>query len=148
MRDPEHGAFWGEFRRALRGRGLSGVRLVISDAHSGLREAIGTTMLGAAWRRCLVHFMRNVLPKVPKAASEMVATTIRTIFAQPNGAMVRAQLEQVAERLELGFPRDPTVPGLRSTDPLERLNKEIPVIDCAGRYAIAAGPGLELAGRA
>ena len=142
--DSEDGAFWSEFLRSLRGRGLAGVRLVISDAHAGLKEAIGSVMLGAAWQRCRVHFMRNVLAKVPRAASEMVATTIRTIFAQPTGAMVRAQLEQVADRLEPGFPdvaallteatedllAFTTLPvghwkKIWSTNPLERVNKEI-----------------------
>jgi putative transposase len=142
--DSEDGAFWTEFLRSLRGRGLSGVRLVISDAHSGLKEAITTVMLGAAWQRCRVHFLRNVLAKVPKGASEMVAATIRTIFAQPTGAMVRAQLEQVADRLEPGFPDVAAMlieaaPDLLaftafpvkhwkkiwSTNPLERVNKEI-----------------------
>jgi putative transposase len=82
--DSEDGAFWTEFLRSLRARGLSGVRLVISDAHEGLKAAIGTVMLGAAWQRCRVHFMRNALSKVPKGASDMVAATIRTIFAQPD----------------------------------------------------------------
>jgi transposase-like protein len=142
--DSEDGAFWSEFLRSLRGRGLSGVRLVISDAHSGLKEAISTVMLGAAWQRCRVHFMRNVLAKVPKGAAEMVAATIRTIFAQPTGAMVRAQLEQVADRLEPGFPDVAAMlteatddllaftafpvkhwKKIWSTNPLERVNKEI-----------------------
>jgi transposase-like protein len=142
--DSEDGAFWTEFLRSLRGRGLSGVRLVISDAHAGLKEAIAVVMLGAAWQRCRVHFMRNVLAKVPKGAAEMVAATIRTIFAQPTGAMVRAQLEQVADRLEPGFPDVAAMlveatedllaftafpvkhwKKVWSTNPLERVNKEI-----------------------
>lgn len=142
--DSEDGAFWSEFLRALRGRGLTGVRLVISDAHAGLKEAIGSVMLGAAWQRCRVHFMRNALAKVPKGAADMVAATIRTIFAQPTGAMVRAQLGQVADRLEPGFPdvaamlteaaedllAFSTFPvkhwkKIWSTNPLERVNKEI-----------------------
>ena len=124
------------------------MRLVISDAHSGLKEAIGSVMLGAAWQRCRVHFMRNALAKVPKAAADMVAATIRTIFAQPTGAMARAQLEQVADRLEPGFPdvaamlteaaedllAFSTFPvkhwkKIWSTNPLERVNKEIPVLE-------------------
>ena len=64
--DSEDGAFWTAFLRSLRARGLSGVRLVVSDAHEGLKGAIGSVMLGAAWQRCRVHFMRNVLSKVPK----------------------------------------------------------------------------------
>ena len=142
--DSEDGAFWSEFLRALRGRGLGGVRLVISDAHAGLKEAIGSVMLGAAWQRCRVHFMRNALAKVPRAAADMVAATIRTIFAQPTGAMARAQLGQVVDRLEPGFPdvaallteatedllAFSTFPvkhwkKIWSTNPLERVNKEI-----------------------
>jgi transposase-like protein len=142
--DSEDGAFWTDFLRSLRSRGLSGVRLVISDAHEGLKGAIATVMLGAAWQRCRVHFMRNVLSRVPKGASEMVAATIRTIFAQPSGPMVRAQLEQVADRLEPGFPDVAAMlteacedllaftafpiahwKKIWSTNPLERVNKEI-----------------------
>lgn len=142
--DSEDGAFWTEFLRSLRNRGLAGVRLVISDAHSGLQEAIGSVMLGAAWQRCKVHFMRNVMALVPKGAAEMVGATIRTIFAQPTGPMVRAQLEQVADRLEPGFPdvaallteatedllaftAFPTKHWKKiwSTNPLERVNREI-----------------------
>jgi putative transposase len=142
--DSEDGAFWTEFLRSLRARGLSGVRLVISDAHAGLKEAIAVVMLGAAWQRCRVHFMRNLLAKVPRGAAEMVAATIRTIFAQPSGAMVRAQLEQVADRLEPGFPDVAAMlveatedllaftafpvkhwKKIWSTNPLERVNKEI-----------------------
>lgn len=142
--DSEDGAFWTDFLRSLRARGLSGVRLVVSDAHEGLKEAIGKVMLGAAWQRCRVHLMRNLLSRVPKAAAEMVAATIRTIFAQPSGPMVRAQLEQVADRLEPGFPdvaamlreaREDVLAftafpvahwkKIWSTNPLERVNKEI-----------------------
>jgi len=83
--DSETEAFWSEFLRSLRERGLAGVQLVISDHHRGLRNAIDTVMLGTAWQRCRVHFMRNVLAKVPKASAEMVAAAVRTIFAQPRG---------------------------------------------------------------
>ncbi len=81
--DSETEVFWTEFLRDLRDRGLTGVQLVISDAHSGLVNAIGTVMQGVSWQRCRVHFMRNVLAKVSKGHAEMVAATIRTIFAQP-----------------------------------------------------------------
>ena len=66
----------------MRDRGLHGVQLVISDAHRGLTNAIGVVCVGAAWQRCRVHFMRNALAKVGKGHAEMVAATIRTIFAQ------------------------------------------------------------------
>jgi putative transposase len=79
-------ACWAEFLRGLRDRGLGGVQLVISDAHRGLTNAIAVVVQGAAWQRCRVHFMRNALAKVGKGHQEMVAATIRTIFAQPGPA--------------------------------------------------------------
>ena len=81
--DSEDGAFWTAFLRSLKARGLSSTQLVISDAHAGLKGAIEAVLLGAAWQRCRVHFMRNVLARVPKGNSEMVAAAIRTILAQP-----------------------------------------------------------------
>jgi putative transposase len=77
---------------------------VISDHHRGLMNAIGATMVGASWQRCRVHFMRNVLAKVPKGNTEMVAAAIRTVFAQPTGPLVRAQVEIVAAMLEPKLP--------------------------------------------
>jgi putative transposase len=136
--------FWTEFLRSLRDRGLDGTQLVISDHHRGLMNAIDTTMAGVAWQRCRVHFMRNVLARVPKGQAEMVAAAIRTIFAQPTGPLVRAQVETVALMLESQLPAVATM--LRdakeeitafadfpeahwrkvwSTNPLERLNKEV-----------------------
>src|SRR5215203_4751553 len=86
--DSEDGAFWTAFLRSLKARGLSGVQLVISDAHTGLKAANGAVLLGAAWQRCRVHFMRNVLARVPKGNAEMVAAALRTIFAQPDAQHV------------------------------------------------------------
>jgi putative transposase len=142
--DSEDRAFWTTFLRQLRARGLAGVRLVISDAHEGLRAAIEAVMLGAAWQRCRVHFLRNVLAKVPRASAEMVAAAIRTIFAQPDAAAVADQLDAIATKLGRQFPavesmlRDaatdacafaafPTAHWKKiwSTNPLERVNKEI-----------------------
>ena len=102
--DSEDGAFWTAFLRGLRARGLGGVQLVISDHHLGLKTAISAVFVGAAWQRCRVHFMRNVLARVPKASSEMVAAAIRTIFAQPDGDHVRTQLDEVSRMLEGQFP--------------------------------------------
>jgi len=142
--DSEDGAFWTGFLRSLRARGLAGVRLVVSDAHAGLREAIGSVLLGAAWQRCRVHFLRNVLARVPRASAQMVLAAIRTVFAQPDAASCRAQLDEVADKLAPGFPAVATM--LRdaredllafaafpvahwrkvwSTNPLERVNKEV-----------------------
>ncbi len=142
--DSEDGAFWTAFLRGLRARGLGGVRLVISDAHEGLKAAIGAVLLGAAWQRCRVHFLRNVLARIPKGSAEMVLAAIRTIWAQPDAAAVREQLDEIAEKLA---PRFPVVAGMLgsakedvlgftafpvshwrkiwSTNPLERVNKEI-----------------------
>src|SRR6187200_1835534 len=89
--DSEDGAFWTAFLRGLKARGLGGVQLVISDAHTGLKQAISAVFLGASWQRCRVHFMRNVLGVVPKGNAEMVAAAIRTIFAQPDAAHVAEQ---------------------------------------------------------
>ena len=83
---------------------LSGVELVISDHHLGLKSAIEAVFIGAAWQRCRVHFMRNVLAKVPRASAEMVAAAIRTIFAQPDAAHVRAQLDEITTMLAGQFP--------------------------------------------
>ncbi len=140
----EDGAFWTEFLRGLISRGLCGVRLVISDAHLGLREAIATALGGAAWQRCRVHFMRNALARVPRAAQNDVAATIRSIFAQPDQESAHRQLRFVADQLRprhyrvaelleeaeedllahMSFPREHWR-KLHSTNPLERVNKEI-----------------------
>jgi transposase-like protein len=142
--DSEEKAFWTAFLRSLRSRGLSGVRLVISDAHEGLKASIERVMLGASWQRCRVHFLRNVLAKVPKGSAEMVAAAIRTIFAQPDALAVAEQLDSIASKLGRQFPAVETMlhdaaPDLCafaafpqghwkkiwSTNPLERVNKEI-----------------------
>ena len=142
--DTENGAFWTAFLRSLRARGLAGVQLMISDQHAGLKSAIESVMVGAAWQRCRVHFMRNVLAKVPKASGDMVAAAVRTIFAQPDAAHVRSQLTEIVTTLQPQFPdvavmlTDATEDLLAftgfplahwrkiwSTNPLERLNGEI-----------------------
>lgn len=142
--DSEDGAFWTAFFKGLRARGLAGVQLVISDHHLGLKAAIASVFIGASWQRCRVHFMRNVLSKVPKASSEMVAAAVRTIFAQPDATHVRAQLDEVTRMLEAKFPEVAAMLAdasedllaftafpqvhwrkIWSTNPLERLNGEI-----------------------
>ena len=80
----EDGAFWAAFLRSLKARGLHGLQLVISDAHEGLKVAVGAVFAGAAWQRCRVHFLRNVLTRIPRGNAEMVAAAVRTIFAQPD----------------------------------------------------------------
>ena len=102
--DSADGAFWTAFLKGLRARGLAGVKLVISDHHLGLKAAIAAVFIGSSCQRCRVHFMRNVLSKVPKASGEMVAAAIRTIFAQPDAKHVRSQLDEVAHMLAAKFP--------------------------------------------
>jgi transposase-like protein len=142
--DSEDGAFWTAFLRSLRARGLTGTQLVISDAHQGLVAAVGAVMIGAAWQRCRVHFMRNVLAKIPRASGEMVAAAIRTIFAQPDQTHVETQFDEITTMLERQFPviadmlQDARADLLAfssfpaahwkkiwSTNPIERVHKEI-----------------------
>src|SRR5579859_5129575 len=99
----EDGAGWLAFLRSLRARGLKNVELVISDAHSGLKDAIASVLSGAAWQRCRTHFIRNLLTKVPKAAHGLVATFVRTIFAQPDAESVKAQHARTVEQLQPRF---------------------------------------------
>jgi putative transposase len=142
--DSENEAFWTEFLRGLRTRGLDGVRLVMSDAHTGLKKAIGTVFQGAGWQRCRVHFMRNVLAQVPKASQDMVASIIRTIFAQPDREHILKQFGEVTTMLGRSHPKVAAMltdaqedllafaafpprhwRQIWSTNPLERVNKEI-----------------------
>jgi transposase-like protein len=140
----EDGAAWLAFLRSLIARGLAGVRLVTSDAHPGLVDAIAATLPGASWQRCRTHFMRNLLTRVPKSAQSFVATMVRSIFAQPDADTVREQHLRIAAQLEERFPEaaallDEASPDLLaftafpkehwrqlwSNNSLERLNKEI-----------------------
>ena len=136
--------FWVTFLRSLVKRGLKGVRLVISDAHEGLRQAIAKVLHEASWQRCRVHFMRNLLSTVPAQAQDAVAAIVRMVFSQPDHASAIAQLHDVAQMLQdrfpqaaelledasedvlahLHFPREHRR-RLHSTNPLERLHKEI-----------------------
>jgi putative transposase len=141
----EDGASWTAFLRGLVARGLSGVRLVTSDAHQGLKAAIAAVLEGASWQRCRTHFMRNLLATVPRHAQPMVASLVRTIFAQERAEDAWAQLERVTAQLEQGkfgaaarlladaapdilaytaFPKD-TWKKVWSNNPQERLNREI-----------------------
>jgi len=100
----EDGAAWLAFLRSLVARGLTGVKLVTSDAHPGLVDAIAATLPGACWQRCRTHAMRNLLTRVPKSAQSFVATMVRTIFAQPDADMVRDQHRRIVDQLEARFP--------------------------------------------
>jgi len=140
----EDGAAWLAYMRGLVARGLSGVKLVSSDAHPGLVDAIAATLPGAAWQRCRTHFMRNLLTRVPKSAQSFVATMVRTIFAQPDAATVHEQHRRIVDQLEARFPEAAALLEDAATDllaftgfpkehwrqlwsnnSLERLNKEI-----------------------
>ena len=101
----EDGAFWLAFLRSLSARGLSGVELVVSDAHQGLRGAIAAVFGGASWQRCRTHFMTNLLTRVPKRAQPWVATMVRTIYQQPSPDEVHAQLDRVTDQLQNRFPQ-------------------------------------------
>jgi putative transposase len=141
--EAETEAFWREFLRGLRARGLQGVRLCVSDAHQGLKTAIAT-VLSCPWQRCTVHFLRDMLGHVAKAQQPMIAAAIRGIFQATSLAEARQRLSEVVDRLQ---PAAPKVAGLleaaeaellafyelprehwsklRSTNPLERVNREI-----------------------
>src|SRR5919202_4182069 len=101
----EDGAFWLRFLRALVARGLSGVQLVVSDSHQGLKGAIAAVLQGAGWQRCRTHFLRNALALVPKGAQELVAATIRTVFAQPEPALARETWRRVADSFRSRYPK-------------------------------------------
>ncbi len=101
----EDGAAWTAFLRGLVARGLSGVQLVTSDAHGGLRAAIASVLPGASWQRCRTHFMRNLLTRVPKSAQGLAATLVRSIFAQPSADEAWAQHARVVEQLAERFPQ-------------------------------------------
>jgi len=137
-------AAWLDFLRGLKARGLSGVQLVISDAHQGLKNAVQAVFTGAAWQRCRVHFTRDLLTHVAKSAHDEVPDQLHTIFEQPCYDTAKAQLLSVAENLQQRFPKaaallEDAVEDLlahmsfprihwrhiRSTNPLERLNREI-----------------------
>jgi putative transposase len=142
--DSENETFWREFLTGLTDRGLAGVRLVISDAHAGLVKAIGRCFQGAAWQRCRVHAMRNLLAAANHRHRQMIAALIRTVFAQPDAVSARAQLRAVVDQL---MPYAPTVAErlqsmendvlaytgfpaahwskIWSNNPIERLNREL-----------------------
>jgi len=140
----DEGSAWPAFVKDLVERGLGGVRLVISDDHRGLVKTVHEQLLGASWQRCRVHFTRNAQDLVPRSTRGMVATIVRSIFEQPDEAAAREQLRRAVDGLTERFPRVAelltaaetdllthfTFPEshrrqIRSTNPLERLNKEI-----------------------
>ncbi len=96
--------FWSTFLRDLVRRGMKGVKLVISDAHDGLKAAI-TRVVGATWQRCRVHFMRNALAYVPKGQNTVVAAAIRQVFLQPDHAAATQTWRHVADQLRARWPK-------------------------------------------
>jgi transposase-like protein len=136
-------SFWSDFLRSLVRRGLTGVKLVISDAHEGLKAAI-RRVLGAAWQRCRVHWMRNALAHVPKGQQTMVAAALRQAFLQEDAANAHRVWRAAADQMRQRWPKLGTLMDesehdvlaymafpvqhrtkLHSTNPLERLNKEV-----------------------
>jgi transposase-like protein len=140
----EEASFWVEFLRSLVDRGLHGVQLAISDAHRGLKTALEQVLAGATWQRCRVHFMRNALAHVSRGDKSMVAAAIRTIFAQRDRKTAGEQLNLVAHSMASHWPKVAELlceaeedvlaymsfpsehwSRIYSTNPLERVNKEI-----------------------
>ena len=120
----EDGEGWKGFLRGLVDRGLSGVKLVISDAHAGLKAAIAEVLSGSSWQRCRTHFMCNLLTKVPKSAQGLVTTMVRSIFAQPSAKNVMGQHKLVVEQLSTRFPKA-VWRQIWSNNPQKRLNREV-----------------------
>jgi transposase-like protein len=140
----EEEAFWLDFLRSLKRRGLTGVQLVTSDAHEGLKRALGQVLAGVTWQRCRVHFMRNLLAHVPRGDKSMVAAALRTIFAQQDRQAAGVQLAEVVQAMQRRWPKAAKLlveaeddilaymafpaelwTRIYSTNPLERLNKEV-----------------------
>lgn len=140
----EDGAGWLSFFRDLTARGLSGVKLVTSDAHAGLKAAIAATLPGAAWQRCRTHYAANLMATTPKASWPWVKTLLHSIYDQPDAQEVHAQFDRVVEALDHKHPKVADhLAGARediltftsfpkeawrkiwSNNPNERLNKEI-----------------------
>jgi len=142
--DSESAAFWSEFIGSLKERGLSGVKLVISDAHKGFTSAIRRMLQGSCWQRCRVHFARNLLQRVPKAHQGMVTAALRSVFAQEKASEIEARWDDLASSLAERFPNaaklmlearedvlafrhfpEPHWKKVWSTNLLERVNEEI-----------------------
>lgn len=135
---------WVSFLKKLKARGLAGVQLVISDAFEGLKAAIAQVFAEATWQRCKVHLLRNILAKVPRSARPMISAMVRMIFLESNQALAKERLRQVADQLRDKFPDAAELledaeedvlafmsfpvshwSKLCSTNPLERLNREV-----------------------
>jgi putative transposase len=161
----EDGAGWTAFLRSLVARGLSGVQLVVSDAHAGLTDAVAAVLPGASWQRCRTHFMRNLLSRVPKSAHGLVAPLVRSIFDQPDQDSAWAQHARIVEQLTgrfddaaellaesgheiLAFTAFPKAHWgqLRSNNPLSVNRPERPAVDAGCVAGGRLGWTLERAG--
>jgi transposase-like protein len=135
---------WNAFLQSLVGKGLKGVQMVVSDAHSGLKAAIRAVLNGVTWQRCMVHFLRNVLALLPRSAQALAAAAFRMAFMQPTIELAREHYGKAVGALKARYPAAATCAldaeedvlaymgfpaahwrQIRSTNPLERLNKEI-----------------------
>jgi transposase-like protein len=142
--DSETEGFWSEFIASLKERGVTGVKLVVSDAHVGLTKAIRRQLQGCVWQRCRVHFARNLLQRVPKAHQGMVTAALRSVFAQETAAEILSRWDDLAASLAERFPKaaelmhearedvlafrhfpQPHWKKVWSTNLLERVNEEI-----------------------
>ena len=140
----ESEAFWLDFLRSIKRRGLEEAKLVTSDAHSGLVSALTQALSGAAWQRCTVHFMRNVLAQIAHKDKKQIADALKLIFEQPDHQNALRYLEEIAARMQNRWPKAAemlleakedilvykTFPethhrSIHSVNPLERLNREI-----------------------
>jgi putative transposase len=142
--DSESYEFWREFLASLKARGLTGVHLVISDAHAGLKAAVAQQFTGSSWQRCRVHFMRNLHTAVSAKHAPAVTAAVKTIFAHTDAGEIAAQWDRVADTLAASFPKVAAMMAeakidvlaftafpkahwqkIWSNNPIERLNKEI-----------------------
>jgi transposase-like protein len=142
--DSESETFWAQFLSSLKERGLAGVRLVVSDAHTGLTKAIRRQLQGCVWQRCRVHFARNLLQCVPKAHQGMVTAALRSVFAQEGSGEIESRWNDLATSLAERFPKAAALMDeakedvlafrhfpkdhwrkIWSTNLLERVNEEI-----------------------
>jgi putative transposase len=117
--DSEDETFWTHFLRSLKTRGLTGVRLVISDAHARLKASIRKIMIGSSWQRCHVHYVRNLLAVVPKGSQDLVASAFRSIFALSDPDEVNKRWDEVVDTLDERFPKAAdSMRGAREGDPV------------------------------
>jgi putative transposase len=116
--DSESYEFWREFLASLRARGLSGVHLVISDAHAGLKSAVAQHFTGSSWQRCRVHFMRNLHTAVSAKHAPAVTAAVKTIFAHTDPEEVAAQWDRVTDTLAGSFPKVADMMSQAKTDVL------------------------------